>query len=107
MVGRGVDRALAVEVGRQLVNEAAEEAEDVGQEPDVVQACVLDRLTVLARLEQGQLIRVSLEQMLREELGLRQQEAIETIATGLEAGLFGASATPTTHPSNHAQPGGQ
>jgi AcrR family transcriptional regulator len=44
---------------------------------------------------------------LREELGLTQQEAIDTIATGLDAGLFGASATPTTHPSNHAQPGGQ
>jgi hypothetical protein len=30
---------------------------------------------------------------LREEIGLTQGKAIETIVTGLEAGLFGASAT--------------
>ena len=47
-VGRGVDGALVVEVGRELVDQAAEEAEDRGQEVDVVLARVLDGFSVLA-----------------------------------------------------------
>jgi AcrR family transcriptional regulator len=38
--------------------------------------------------------------VLREEIGLTQGKAIETTVTGLEAGLFGASAT---HATRHAQ----
>jgi len=57
-VSRGVDRALVVEVGRQLVDEAAEEAADADQEVDVVRARVGDRLPVLPRLEQRQLVGV-------------------------------------------------
>ena len=41
--------------------------------------------------------------VLREEMGLTQGTAIETTVTGLQAGLFGASATHATHPSNPAQ----
>ena len=67
--GRGVDRALVVEVGRQLVNEAAEEPEDKGQEVDVVRARVGDRLPVLPRLEQSQLVGV-----FGEDVGGLQQE---------------------------------
>ncbi len=40
---------------------------------------------------------------LREEMGLKQSEAIETTVTGLEAGLFGASATRTARSSSRAQ----
>jgi len=47
-VGGGVDDALVVEVGRQLVGQAAEEAEDADQEVDVVLPRVLDELPVLA-----------------------------------------------------------
>ncbi len=39
---------------------------------------------------------------LREEAGLTQGQAIETTVTGLEAGLFGTSATQTTRSSSRA-----
>ena len=47
-VGGGVDGALVVELGRQLVDEAAEEPEDGDQEADVVLPGVLNGLSVLA-----------------------------------------------------------
>ena len=47
-VGGGVDGALVVELGRQFVDEAAEEPEDRDQEADVVLPRVLYGLSVLA-----------------------------------------------------------
>jgi AcrR family transcriptional regulator len=41
--------------------------------------------------------------VLREEMGFTQDKAIETTATGLDAGLFGASTTDTTRPNSRAR----
>ena len=59
---RNVNVAFVVEFVRQLVDEAAEEAEDADQEIDVLQLGVGDRLSVLERLEGRQFVGVLFEE---------------------------------------------